>query len=431
MKVLKFGGTSVSSASRMKKVGELVLQNSQPIIVVLSAFSGTTNTLIELIKSEKENQKTILKDLKSHYLLYLRELFQENYNYELGEDCVNYHFGKLKGYLEDTEANEKNILAIGEQISNHIFSIYLHEIGHQNILLRALDFMKTDENLEPDYPFIQEKLKAIIKENSEQNIFVCPGFICKNHLNEVDNLNRGGSDYTATIIATVLEANSVEIWTDIDGMQNNDPRFIENTQPIRQLNYNEASELAYFGAKILHPSCIRPVQKAKIPVVLKNTLFPSEDGTKINGVKRMDGIRAIAAKDDISVIKIRSDRMLNTYGFLRKVFEIFENFKTPIDMITTSEVAVSLTIDNRKYLDEICEELSRFSDVEIQDNQSIVCVVGNFSAEKTDLANQVISALKNIPIRMISYGGSSYNMSILVETSKKKDALVQLHKALF
>ncbi|MCT4665086.1 MAG: aspartate kinase [Flavobacteriales bacterium] len=430
MKVLKFGGTSVGTADRMLKVRDIVMSQTDSCIVVLSALSGTTNEL-ELITKKTEDKERRIESLKEHYDCYIKNLFEDPEKCQLAQDCVDYYFGKLREYCEDVELNKKGILAIGEQISNHLFTILLSVSAVSNMLMSALDLIRINESEEPDYPYINQAVKTFFSKNEGLACYVCPGYICRNSFGEIDNLKRGGSDFTATILANIVEASFVEIWTDIDGMHNNDPRIVEHASPIRHLSYEEASELAYFGAKILHPSCILPVMQKKIPVVLKNTLFPHEQGTKINAVRRKEGIRAIAAKDHITMINILSDRMLNTYGFLRKVFEIFEKYQTPIDMITTSEVAVSLTIDNMQFLSQITDELCAFSKVEVYKKQTIICIVGDFSPEKPSVGSRVLSSLSSIPLRMVSYGGSASNMSILIDDYYKEEALKMLHKNLF
>ncbi len=436
MNVLKFGGTSVGSPDRIKEVGSLV-KNNVPCIVVLSAMSGVTNKLVEigqkLYNGEKEGAKEIIDSLEQKYLNIIEELYDSIESKEKGKALIKSHFKSLRQYLNNpfSEKEEKEILAEGELISTHFFLFYLEEIGESAAIIPALEFMKINGDNEPDINFIRENIKKYIQNNSDKNILITQGYICRNPNNEIDNLQRGGSDYTATLIGAAIRAQEVQIWTDIDGVHNNDPRFVENTKPVTNLSFNEAAELAYFGAKILHPLCVIPCIKENIPVHLKNTMAPDAFGTLISGESKGDGIKSIAAKDEITAIKVKSTRMLLAYGFLRKVFEIFEKYRTPIDMITTSEVSISLTIDNAKYLKEIKEELNKFCSVEVDADQSIICIVGNLIAENKGVAATVFSALKDIPIRMISYGGSRHNISVLIHSNDKKEALNELSKHVF
>jgi aspartate kinase len=436
MKVLKFGGTSVGSAERMKNLVALIRSN-EPKIVVLSAMSGTTNALVEisnaLYAKENNKAKTLIDSLEKKYESVLKELYSKESSMNKGKELVKNHFEFIRSFTLDmfTANEEKAILAQGELLSTAIEHFYLEEIGIDSVLLPALNFMRIDKNDEPDMKYIEENLKAELKKHSGKNLFITQGYICRNAFGETDNLKRGGSDYTATIIGAALSAEEIQIWTDIDGMHNNDPRIVEKTFPVTELSFDEAAELAYFGAKILHPTCVLPAQKRKVPVRLLNTMQPQAKGTVITDKIQTDRITAVAAKDGIIAIKIKSARMLLAYGFLRNVFEIFERYKTPIDMITTSEVAVSVTIDNDKNLDSIIKELQEFCTVEIDKDQTIVCVVGNFSADKLGYASRILDSLKNIPIRMISYGGSENNISVLVDSKYKKDALISLNKGLF
>jgi len=436
MKILKFGGTSVGSPERMTKLLDII-NPAEKQIVVLSAVSGTTNSLVEisgkLLKEDKGSALTLINNLKDSYQTFITALLPEgNYRQE-GQEVIDYHFNFLAGLANDlfTSIEEKVVLAQGELISTTLFHIYLKSINVPSVLLPALDFMKIDEDNEPDVPFISSHLQPLIDANPVQTLFITQGFICRNTFGEVDNLRRGGSDYTASLLGAAILAEEVQIWTDIDGMHNNDPRIVKGTKPIARLSFDEAAELAYFGAKILHPQSVFPAQKYKIPVRLLNTMEPQAAGTLISAESEPGKIKSIAAKDGITAIKIQSSRMLLAYGFLRRVFEIFERYKTPIDMITTSEVAVSLTIDFTDNLDKIVEELHDFGSVEIDRNQSIVCVVGDFGPEKHGYASRVLDSLKHIPIRMISYGGSNYNISLLIHTDDKTEALRSLHNRLF
>ena len=434
MKVIKFGGTSVGSPERMKKVADLVANENA--IVVLSAVSGTTNTLTEiaqlLYKNERNLAKHSIQDLLKQYYSFVTELLSSEQQLTKAKDLIVSHFSHIDSFTEDlfTIHEEKTILAQGELISTALFQLYLEEKGINSCLLPALDFMRIDKDLEPDNYYIQHNLERELKL-CHSKLYITQGYICRNVFGEIDNLKRGGSDYTASLIGAAIQASEIEIWTDIDGMHNNDPRIVDNTFSIESLSYDEAAELAYFGAKILHPASVYPAQLSGIPIWLKNTMEPNKLGTKIAKEIEEREFTAVAAKDGISAIKIKSGRMLLAYGFLRKIFDIFERYKTPIDVITTSEVAVSITIDDNKNLDAIQEELSYLGEVEINKNLSIVCVVGNFSHESMGSGNQIFDSLQNIPIRMISYGGSQHNVSIVIETEYKKDALVALNNGLF
>ena len=436
MKILKFGGTSVGSPDRIKKLLEII-KPAELQIVVLSAVSGTTNSLVEISQAFLNNDKLkateLISTLHQFYTKFISQLFSTPKGLEQGASVIDYHFKFINSFAQElfTPAEEKIILAQGELISTTLYHIYLNEIGVSSKLLSALDFMKIDEDNEPDVPFITEHLKPILTQFPETTLFITQGFICRNSFGEIDNLRRGGSDYTASLIGAAILADEVQIWTDIDGMHNNDPRIVSGTKPIPRLSFDEAAELAYFGAKILHPQSVFPAQKYKIPVRLLNTMDPQAPGTLISNDSERGKIKSIAAKDGITAINIHSSRMLLAYGFLRRVFEVFERYKTPIDMITTSEVAVSVTIDDTRNLQDILSELNRFGTVEIDSDQTIVCVVGDFGANTHGYASRVFEALKHVPIRMISYGGSSYNISMLLKTEDKVEALRSLHNRLF
>jgi len=436
MKILKFGGTSVGSPERMKKLLDII-HPAEKQIVVLSAVSGTTNSLVEisdaLLKGNKEKGLNLIKILREKYNDFVAELLPEGDYREQGQEVVDYHFGLLAQLANDifTAVEEKVVLAQGELLSTTLYHVYLKSIGVRSVLLPALDFMKIDEDNEPDIPYISAHLQPLLAQHEDNPLFITQGYICRNSFGEVDNLRRGGSDYTASLLGAAILADEVQIWTDIDGMHNNDPRIVKGTKPIAQLSFDEAAELAYFGAKILHPQSVFPAQKYKIPVRLLNTMEPQAFGTRISTDSEKGKIKSIAAKDGITAIKIQSSRMLLAYGFLRRIFEIFERYKTPIDMITTSEVAVSLTIDQTDYLEDILKELHAFGSVEIDTDQTIVCVVGDFGAEKHGYAARVLDAIKHIPVRMISYGGSEYNISMLIHTDAKTEALRSLHNRIF
>lgn len=436
MNILKFGGTSVGSAERMKTLVQLI-SSSDRKIVVLSAMSGTTNALVEicntLYKKESDKANELINKLESTYVNEVDQLFSSPEFKTKGNDLIKNHFNYLRSFTLDmfTVNEEKAILAQGELLSTAIFHFHLQEINIPSALLPALNFMRIDENDEPQLTYIEKNLEAELNKYPNINLFITQGYICRNAFGEIDNLKRGGSDYTASIIGAAIKAIEVQIWTDIDGMHNNDPRIVSKTHPIHELSFDEAAELAYFGAKILHPTCILPAQKRNIPVLLKNTMQPEAKGTRISNIDASEGLKAVAAKDGICAINIKSDRMLLAHGFLRAVFEIFERYKTSIDMITTSEIAVSLTIDNIKHLKEITKELEEFAKVEIEQEQTIICIVGNLPKNKAGYGFKVLESLKDIPLRMVSYGGSSNNISVLVNSIHKKEALVALNKGLF
>jgi aspartate kinase len=433
MKVLKFGGTSVGSADRMKEVSRLISGNERRI-VVLSAMSGTTNSLAQIVeylfakKNSKANQ--LIKQLEKKYKQIVSELFASPEMIKEGTDLVESHFNHIKSFTQDlfTIHEEKSILAQGELISTALFQLYLNEQKNDSVLLQALNFMRIDTNGEPDNYYIKENLERELEQYPENKLFITQGYICRNLYGEIDNLKRGGSDYSASLIGVAINAEEIQIWTDISGFHNNDPRFVKDTHPIEKLSFDEAAELAYFGAKILHPLSVMPAKLANIPVRLKNTMNPEEMGTLISDNANGRGIKAVAAKDGITAIKIKSGRMLLAYGFLRKVFEIFERFRTPIDMITTSEVAVSVTIDETTFLTNITDELNYYGVVEIDTDQSIICVVGENLIEQKGIVNKVLESLKHFNIRMISYGGSRHSISILVSSNDKKEALNSLNK---
>ena len=436
MKVLKFGGTSVGSPERMKKLLDII-NASERQIVVLSAVSGTTNSLVEIgqayLAGDKAGAAELIKKLKDKYEIFIKELFAKPEYLAQGKEVIDYHFALLSNLANDlfTPIEDKIILAQGELLSTTLYHVYLKEIDVPSVLLPALDFMKTDEDSEPVVDYITEKLTPLLEKWPDNNLFITQGYICRNSFGEIDNLRRGGSDYTASLIGAGIRSEEVQIWTDIDGMHNNDPRIVKGTKPIAQLSFDEAAELAYFGAKILHPQSVFPAQKYKIPVRLLNTMDPQAKGTLITNDSEKDKIKSIAAKDGITAIKVQSSRMLLAHGFLRKLFEVFERYKTSIDMITTSEVAVSLTIDDTTHLEDITRELNAFGTVEIDTNHTIICVVGDFGAEKHGYAARVLEAVKHIPLRMISYGGSDHNMSLLIDTEDKTEILRSLHNRLF
>ena len=434
---MKFGGTSVGSPDRMKNVASLITASGEPTFVVLSAMSGTTNSLVEvadyLYKKNPEGANEVINNLEKQYVKHVDELLSDPQHRERLRAFLVDEFNYLRSFTKDlfTSFEEKTIVAQGEVISTNMMVSYLQEIGVKAVLLDALDFMRTDKNNEPDMAFIRENLARLMEENQGYQIYITQGFICKNAYGETDNLLRGGSDYTASLVGVVLPADEIQIWTDIDGMHNNDPRVVDKTEAVRQLNFEEAAELAYFGAKILHPTCVQPAKYAGIPVRLKNTLDPDAEGTIINNEVLHNKIKAIAAKDKITAIKIKSSRMLLATGFLRKVFEIFESYQTPIDMIVTSEVGVSMSIDNDSHLEEIVDELKKYGTVTVDTGMCIVCVVGDLDWNNVGFETLVTDAMKNIPVRMISYGGSNYNISFLIKEEDKQRALQSLSDKLF
>ena len=437
MKVMKFGGTSVGSPERMKGVASLVTESGEPTFIVLSAMSGTTNSLVEisdyLYKKNPEGANEVINNLEKKYMQHVEELYSTEEMKNTTREFLQGEFNYLRSFTKDlfTSFEEKSIVAQGEMMSTNMVVNYLKEQGVKAVLLSALDFMRTDKNAEPDPQYIKEKLAAIMEENQGYQIYITQGFICRNAYGEVDNLQRGGSDYTASLIGAALPADEIQIWTDIDGMHNNDPRVVEHTEAVRQLNFEEAAELAYFGAKILHPTCVQPAKYAGIPVRLKNTMDPKADGTIIDNVIVRGKIKAVAAKDNITAIKIKSSRMLLATGFLRKVFEIFESYQTPIDMIATSEVGVSMSIDNDTHLNDIVNELKKYGTVTVDSDMCIICVVGDLDWSNVGFETIATDAMKNIPVRMISYGGSNYNISFLIKEKDKKQALQNLSNVLF
>ena len=437
MKVMKFGGTSVGSPERMKGVASLVTESGEPTFIVLSAMSGTTNSLVEisdyLYKKNPEGANEVINNLEKKYMQHVEELYSTDEMKQTTREFLQGEFNYLRSFTKDlfTSFEEKSIVAQGEMMSTNMVVNYLKEQGVKAVLLNALDFMRTDKNAEPDPQYIKEKLAAIMEQNQGYQIYITQGFICRNAYGEIDNLQRGGSDYTASLIGAALPADEIQIWTDIDGMHNNDPRVVEHTEAVRQLNFEEAAELAYFGAKILHPTCVQPAKYAGIPVRLKNTMDPKADGTIIDNVIVRGKIKAVAAKDNITAIKIKSSRMLLATGFLRKVFEIFESYQTPIDMIATSEVGVSMSIDNDAHLNDIVNELKKYGTVTVDSDMCIICVVGDLDWSNVGFETIATDAMKNIPVRMISYGGSNYNISFLIKEKDKKQALQNLSNVLF
>jgi len=436
MKVLKFGGTSVGSVERIKEVAKLITDGERNI-VVLSAMSGTTNTLVEisnyLSQKNPEGANEIINKLEAKYKQTVDSLYSTDEYKQKALGILKTHFDELRLLAKDmfTLFEEKVVLSKGELLSTNLMQLYLNEQHVASVLLPALDFMRTDRNNEPDAVYIKEKLQTILDTYSDTKLFITQGYICRNAYGEIDNLQRGGSDYSASLIGAAAGASEIQIWTDIDGMHNNDPRFVDHTQPVRHLLFEEAAELAYFGAKILHPTCIQPAKYANIPVRLLNTMDPSAPGTLISNSTEQGMIKAVAAKDNITAIKIKSSRMLLAYGFLRKVFEIFESYRTSIDMICTSEVGVSITIDNTTHLKDILDDLKKYGTVTVDHDMCIICVVGDLEWDNVGFEAKAIEAMGDIQVRMISYGGSNYNISMLIRQEDKKKALQSLSNKLF
>ena len=436
MKVLKFGGTSVGSAERIKNVANLVIERGKNI-VVLSAMSGTTNTLVEisdyLYKHNIDGAKETINILEKKYFNTIRDLFDSEADREAATTEIKACFNYIRSFTKDlfTIFEEKEILAQGELMSTALMNIYMHSLGVKSVIIPALDYVRTDKNGEPDTQYIKQKLVALLEKYADAEVYITQGYICRNAYGEIDNLQRGGSDYSASLIGAAINAEEIEIWTDIDGMHNNDPRVVDKTDPVHQLHFEEAAELAYFGAKILHPTCVQPAKFAGIPVRLLNTMDPEAEGTTISNNTEFGKIKAVAAKDNITAIKIKSSRMLLATGFLRKVFEIFESYQTAIDMVCTSEVGVSMSIDNNSHLDEIVDELKKYGTVTVDKDMCIICVVGDLDWSNVGFETLATEAMKNIPVRMISYGGSNYNISFLIKESDKKRALQSLSDTLF
>ncbi len=437
MRILKFGGTSVGTAERMKSLREIIQSDDERKIVVLSALSGTTNALVDinskLSSGLTQNANEAIAALKAHYNTFITNLFGQNSAYAKAQEIVEEHFDLLQSFSNKPFGvnEEKIILAQGELMSTKFFHLYLTYQGVDAVFLNALDFMRIDEDDEPDLQSISTLLGKKINIYPTTDIFITQGYICLNSNGNIDNLKRGGSDYTASLLGAAADCSEIQIWTDIDGMHNNDPRYVKNTFPIAELTFDEAAELAYFGAKILHPATVLPAKKANVPVRILNTMDPKAKGTLITKDAPKNYIKSIAAKDNITAINIKSSRMLLAYGFLRNVFEVFEKYKTSIDMITTSEVAISLTIDDDARLEQILDELEQYAVTHIDKDQSIICIVGDFLCTKPGVIDKVIHALSNIPIRMISYGGSENNISLLIDTSNKSKVLNLLNNNIF
>lgn len=436
MKIMKFGGTSVGTPERMRSVVPLV-NTGEKVLVVLSAMAGTTNALLEissaLYSANSSDARAKTQQLRSVYHDFVNRLYNDERTKEAGHKLTNANFDDIEGFINGTfsRSQEKAIVAKGEILSTGLFHLILQEQNIKSALIPALNFMRIDKYGEPDLFYITENLTRELDIYRDIDLIVTQGFICRNAYGEIDNLKRGGSDYTASLAGAAINATEIEIWTDINGFHNNDPRYVEKTFPVRELSFDEAAELAYFGAKILHPSTINPAREKNIPVRLKNTMDPGDPGTIISRKCEFKDYKAVAAKDGITVIRIRSDRMLMAYGFLRKVFEIFEVYRTPIDMISTSEVSVSLTIDNPENLASIVKDLQALGNVEVEDNQSIICIVGDFRPERSGSAPEIFEALDTLPIKMITYGGSPYSLSLLIDTKNKVSALKSLNKHLF
>ena len=436
MKVLKFGGTSVGSAQRMKEVAKLITDGEQKI-VVLSAMSGTTNTLVEisdyLYKKNPEGANEIINKLEAKYKQHIDELFATQEYKQKGLEVVKSHFDYIRSYTKDlfTLFEEKVVLAQGELISTAMVNFYLQECGVKSVLLPALEFMRTDKNAEPDPVYIKDKLRAQLDLYPDTEIYITQGFICRNAYGEIDNLQRGGSDYTASLIGAAINASEIQIWTDIDGMHNNDPRIVKNTTPIKKLSFEEAERLAYFGAKILHPFCIAPARQKDIPVRLLSSIEPQAEGTLISKSQDDRIIKAIAAKDSIFYLKFESNHALCPYLFTSKVFDTFARYQTSLCLLTSSSTDISIATDNNEALPRIIRELSKYANVTVEDHMSIISVVGNMKWQYTGFEAKIMEALKDIPLRMISYGSTNNDVSVVVKTSDKKKALQALSNSLF
>lgn len=433
MIVMKFGGTSVGSATRMNEVISIVSDSSESKLVVLSAMSGTTNALVEISElhecGEIHKAVQLLKILKDKYQIVVSELFDKKHWIEKGQRIVDQEFQKMDTWihLSTSPIITNQFLAEGELLSTALFEVLCLSKGVDAVLIPALDFMRIDSNNEPDINQIEALSKPILDNYTSNHILITQGYICRDSNGEISNLQRGGSDYTATLLGSAIQCEEIQIWTDIDGIHNNDPRVVDNTHPIRNLSYREAAELAYFGAKILHPTCVLPAERMNVPLRLKYTMEPQAPGTLISKKDSNRSITAIAAKDGITAVKIYSHRMLNAYGFLRKVFQVFEDHETSVDMITTSEVAVSLTIDDTSQLDSIRRGLQVFGEVEVAHDFTIICIVGNELYTEGSHVQHIFDALHQIPTRMVSMGGSNYNISVLINSEEKKNALVALN----
>lgn len=436
MKVMKFGGTSVGTPQRIKDVCRLV-NDGEPKIVVLSALSGTTNALIRInddfYAGKTESALNKIGELESIYKKHADELFcSEN---SKAETLLFFKetFDFLRSFAETAFSMTcaKQIIGQGELLSTNMVIQYMKEQGMESVLIPALDFMRIDKDDTPDEDYIKNNLDRLLSVKSGYQIYLTQGFICRNAYGEMDNLLRGGSDYTASLIGAAINASEIQIWTDIDGMHNNDPRIVEGTNPVHHLSFEEAAELAYFGAKILHPTCVLPAKKAGIPVKLLNTMDPTAEGTIISNRMEKGKIKAVAAKDNITVINITSSRMFMAYGFMAKVYEIFNKYKTCIDVVSTSEVGVSLSIDNDTFLSEIINELEKLGSVEIDKDMCIICVVGDLNWHNVGFESTATEAMRNIPVRMISYGGTPYNISYLIKEVDKERALKTLSSYLF
>ncbi len=436
MKVLKFGGTSVGSVQRIRELKNLICDGEMKL-VVLSAMAGTTNALVgvaELIRTgQAEDAGNQISDLRAQYDRVIDGLFDNDYFAKQASEMLDAQFGIIEGIRTKgfADTSEKVILSCGEMISTTLFDLHLRESGVKSALIPALNFMRIDKDGEPDYYYIKESLNRELQKCTEAEIIITQGFICRNAAGEVDNLKRGGSDYTASIIGAVLKAEEIQIWTDINGFHNNDPRHVEGTSVIRELSFDEAAELAYFGAKIMHPSAMIPARSYNIPVVIRNTMDPEDEGTVIKTITRHEDYKAVAAKDDITVLRISSDRRLMSFGFMRRVFEVFDFYRTSVDMIATSEESMSITLDNTDHLEEILADIRKLAKVETESNQTIICVVGDFRPERTGSAPEIFEALNSIPVKMISYGASPISLSILIDSSHKVKALQLLHNYIF
>jgi len=436
MKILKFGSASIATADKMKNVANIIMDGRNNIIV-LSSMRGTAEALAEisdyLYKKNQEGAIEIINRLEKTYRELIQSLYSEDNTKVKAEEIVSAKFDYIRTYTKDlfTLFEERVVMAQGELLSSELFHLYLTERGVNVILLPALDFMRTDKNSSPDPVYIKDKLTALLNAAEGTDLYITQGYVCRNAYGEIDDLRKGGSDYTASLIGVAVGADEIQIWADVDVMQNNDPRYVVGTRAISQLNFDEAAELAYFGTKILHPSSILPAKLADIPVSLKNIEQPNASGTLISNETEARAIKAVAAKDNITAIKIKSGRMLLAHGFLRRVTEVFENYQTSIDMLATSEIGLSLTIDDDRNLQLILDDLKKYGTVSVDADMVIISVIGDLESEDTSFAANILNAVKGISIRMISYGGSKYNFSFLIARKDKERALQILNDKLF
>lgn len=436
MKVLKFGSAAIGSVDKIQAVASIV-EKEKNNIIVLSSIKGTAETLAEISKylynKNQEGAFELINQLDDTYTSLISDLFETEEYRVKALKFIRWRIDYIRSFSKDlfTLFEERIVMSQGELISTDIFSFYFSERGTKAITIPALDFVRTDKNSVPDQDFLKEQLGPLLNVSEDVDLFMTQGYICRNVYGEIDDLRKGGSDYTASLIGSSLKLEEIQIWADVDVMQNNDSRYIKGTKAIRKLNFDEAAELTYFGEKILHPSSILPAKIANVPVRLKNTMNPDAEGTLISNDTDPGVIKAVAAKEGITVIQVRSAKMLLAHGFLRRILEVFDDYQTPIDMLTTSEVGVSITIDDARRLRDITDDLKKYGTVSVDEDMAIVCVIGDLNWLNIGFESQIADALKDIPIRMISYGGSNYNMSFLVRKKDKEKSLNLLNNKLF